>query len=277
MEAVGPIPRPTEEVGKLAAALCKAQAKFTNPAKTKIVHAGQKKYAFAPLPEILDQVRPILADNGIAILQMVCHGGIDTRLIHESGQSVGAVYPMNAISDPQAMGSAITYARRYALCAMLGIAGDDDDDAIAAEAAEDSAEIARKEAARLKIEEMKAKGKIKSAYTGEVLAPGQSATPADTAPTVEPPKAEVKPTRTPKPTKPPVNPAAVDTTGIQPTLAALMEAAGISADELKAYYVGRGHMPSTVEPANLPADYITSMTASSNWSKAVAAIKANRK
>jgi hypothetical protein len=267
-------PVPPEGIGKLAAAFVKAQAKLTNPPKTKIVHAGQKKYAFAPLPEIMDHVRPVLEKNGLAIMQMVGENGLETRLIHESGESVKSVYPMPKFTDSQAMGSAISYARRYSVCAILGIAGDDDNDAQGEADKEAEAEAERKAETARKMEELKAKGKITSAYTGEKVAPGESILPPvapDPAPSTPKTKPPAK-TKASPPATPPATPTA-DLAGIVPALAALMTESGITPAQLKAYYVSRGHMPATVEPSALPANYVESITKATNWTKIVAAIK----
>jgi len=265
-DAIPTCPQP-ESIGKLAAAFVKAQAKLTNPPKTKIVHAGQKKYAFAPLPEIMDHVRPVLEANHLAVMQMVGENGLETRLIHESGEYVRSVYPMPKFTDSQAMGSAITYARRYAVCSILGIAGDDDDDAQDEAEKESAAEAARKAESVRKLEELKAKGKITSAYTGETVKPGESITPpaAPTAATAQP-----KAKATPKAT---ATAPAADMKGIVPALAALMTDSGITPAQLKAYYVGRGHVPATVEVNALPSDYVESITKVTNWTKIVTAIK----
>ena len=122
-------------IEKLSAALVAAQGEMTNPPKTKTVYAGQKKYSFAPLPEIIDAVRPVLKKHGLAVVQLVRERILETRLMHTSGQWIGAAYSLPGIADSQAMGSAISYARRYCLCAMLGIAGEDDEDGEAATAA----------------------------------------------------------------------------------------------------------------------------------------------
>jgi hypothetical protein len=169
------------EIEKVAAALVAAQGEMTNPPKTKTVHAGQKKYSFAPLPEIIDAVRPVLTKHGLAVVQLVRERMLETRLIHTSGQWIGAAYTLPSLADSQDMGSAITYARRYSLCAILGIAGEDDEDGEAATAAEQAEAEARRKEAEMRLNAMKAKGQMKSAYDGKVLAPGESPLPAQRA------------------------------------------------------------------------------------------------
>lgn len=118
------------------AAFVAAQAELTNPHKDKTanIKAGFS-YTYADLATILDHVRPVLARHGLAVSQNVTEadGGrlaVSTTLVHDSGE-VLTFGPLVGDSgrDWQGLGSAITYARRYALCAALGIAADDDDDA----------------------------------------------------------------------------------------------------------------------------------------------------
>ncbi len=173
------------EIGKLAAALVAAQGEMTNPPKTKTVYAGQKKYSFAPLPEIIDAVRPVLTKHGLAVAQLVRDRTLETRLVHSSGQWMSAAYALPAVADSQAMGSAITYARRYSLCAILGIAGEDDEDGEAATAAELAEQEARRKEAEKNLDALKAKGQVRSAYDGKVLAPGEPTLPGERTGKVE--------------------------------------------------------------------------------------------
>lgn len=96
------------------------------------------KSRFASLPKIMDAVRPELAKAGLVwtTLPGVQDGQpvLHYRLAHAaSGESLDGTMPlMLAKSDPQGLGSAITYARRYAVLAVLGLVGDEDDDGVAA-------------------------------------------------------------------------------------------------------------------------------------------------
>lgn len=128
--------RTSEQIEAIAAALVKAQAKMGVPAKT-----GQGNYGtFAPLDEVLRVGREALSAQGVAILQetITTEGGpgVLTRLQHDSGQWVefGPLCLPAGRGDPQAHGSAISYARRYALLAALGLAAEDDDAQEAAQA-----------------------------------------------------------------------------------------------------------------------------------------------
>jgi hypothetical protein len=239
----------SDQINDVAAAIVAAQAELTNPPKSKTVHAGQKKYSFAPLPDILDAIRPVMARHKLAVLQLIRDRVLETRLVHESGQWLGSTYLLPDVPDSQAMGSAITYGRRYSLCAILGIAADDDDDAEIADKAALQAQEDAKEAARARMAERKA-GTRHSAYDGRKLEPGEEPTP-----------------------KPEPEPAGDDLTLVDSRLAELMRKDGITLAALKAYYVGKGHMPASVEPVDLPADYVTGLTRAENWKKAVTAMK----
>ena len=89
------------------------------------------KSNYASLPNILDTVNPALIECGLAIIQMPTgDGSLKTILAHTSGEMVESEFDMKLIkSDPQSLGSAITYARRYAIGSILNLNIDDDDDA----------------------------------------------------------------------------------------------------------------------------------------------------
>ena len=118
---------------KIAAALVAAQADLRNPSKDKTAKTGTYSYRYADLASILDLVRPILAKHGLAVLQDVrMEEGrllIFTRLLHSSGESLEFGPLAGSVgSSWQQTGGGITYARRYALQAALGIAADEEDD-----------------------------------------------------------------------------------------------------------------------------------------------------
>lgn len=132
----------SETLNELAAALAKAQGAFQNPKKNREVKVTSKrtgaqyKFSYATFDEIVDCVRKPLADNGLAFTQGVNGAAITTMLLHASGQWLSTELPIkigDADNAAQAMGSAITYAKRYAITAMLGIASEEDDDANAAD------------------------------------------------------------------------------------------------------------------------------------------------
>lgn len=124
----------SEEIGELAAALAAAQARFTFAVKDSTAvmgTAGKRKYA--DLQSVLEAIRDGLTANGLAVIQapMPADNGIKLRttLAHKSGQWMASelCLPQDRMGGVQGMGSALTYARRYALAAMVGIAQDDDD------------------------------------------------------------------------------------------------------------------------------------------------------
>ena len=132
--------RTSESIENIAKALTAFQSDIQNPKVSKEVRVKTKKggvytYDYAPLDEILKEFRPLLAGHGLAIMQLPSGDGqsisVSTLLIHESGEYIQSP-PLNLrpeSSDPQGAGSAITYARRYSLSAVLGIASEEDDDA----------------------------------------------------------------------------------------------------------------------------------------------------
>jgi hypothetical protein len=120
----------SEQLNEIAAALAKAQGAMKNAALTKVNPHFRSKYA--DLAGIRDTVIPALTANGIAVVQTLDADAVLTRLMHASGQWIESRCPIPAQADMQKMGSAITYARRYSLSAICGIAADEDDDANAA-------------------------------------------------------------------------------------------------------------------------------------------------
>jgi len=119
-------------IGHLAAALAKAQGSMSHASKDKLNPHLKSKYA--DLASVWDACREPLAANGLAIVQLVevaddGHVAVTTRLLHSSGESLSAtcVVPV-AQKTAQGIGSAITYARRYGLSAMVGVASGEDDD-----------------------------------------------------------------------------------------------------------------------------------------------------
>lgn len=88
------------------------------------------KNKYASLSNILDAVTKPLNDNGLSVVQMPCNEGLTTMLIHTSGEWISSTSstPVKDTTDPQKLGSAITYARRYALGAILSLNIDEDDD-----------------------------------------------------------------------------------------------------------------------------------------------------
>lgn len=89
------------------------------------------KNKYASLSNIIEAVTKPLNDNGLSVLQLPSIEGLTTMLLHESGEWISSISstPVKDATDPQKLGSAITYARRYALGAILSLNIDEDDDA----------------------------------------------------------------------------------------------------------------------------------------------------
>lgn len=116
-------------------AMLSIQSQLVNPIKNAKANYGK----YATLPELRDEITPILYGAGLYLTQLVQHcdkgAVLESIITHaETGTSIKSEMPlMLEKQTPQGMGSAITYARRYALCAMLNIAADEDDDGAGAE------------------------------------------------------------------------------------------------------------------------------------------------
>ncbi len=134
--------RSSDSIGAIAAALAKAQGELSNPEKSLIAtirsRDGDRTFRDASLASGLDIVRKSLGQHEIATVQTTAidqaSGQIQltTLLAHSSGEWISSDWPVCAVSEktaPHRMGAALTYARRYALFALVGIAGEDDLDA----------------------------------------------------------------------------------------------------------------------------------------------------
>src|SRR5258708_35862022 len=137
--------RSSESVAALASALAKAQAELVNPEKslTATIRSGrpgegERSFRYAPLSSGLDIVRKTLGQHEIATVQTTAIDketgvvNLSTMLAHASGEWIASDWPVCAVAEttnPQRMGAALTYARRYALFTLVGIAGEDDLDA----------------------------------------------------------------------------------------------------------------------------------------------------
>src|SRR6516162_225915 len=129
----------------LAAALAKAQTELINPEKSLTATIrrtrtgdGDRTFRYAPLSSGLDTVRKTLGKHEIATMQTTAIDQpsgmvqLTTTLAHSSGEWIASdwpVCPVAELANPQRMGLALTYARRYALFTLAGIAGEDDLDA----------------------------------------------------------------------------------------------------------------------------------------------------
>lgn len=138
----------SQEIEKLAAALAKAQGQMLAVAKDAVNTYFEKKYA--TLAAVWETIREPLSSNGLSVIQAVQHVApvidangelaarekvlLETTLLHESGQFITSSLPIYPVPDnkgvvtPQSIGSAVSYARRYSLMALVGVAAADEDD-----------------------------------------------------------------------------------------------------------------------------------------------------
>src|SRR5437879_11720745 len=137
--------RSSETIGAIAGALAKAQIELANPEKSLIatIHSpfpreGDRSFRYASLSSGLDLVRKSLGRHEIATVQTtsIDEGAglirLTTTLAHSSGEWVASDWPVRPVSEtapPHRRGAALTYARRYALFTLVGVAGEDDLDA----------------------------------------------------------------------------------------------------------------------------------------------------
>ncbi len=124
----------SDTIEKLSTAFVAAQAELKNAVFDKTNPHFKSKYA--TLAGMRDGLVATLSKHGLAVIQGsdVTEAGpvVNTRLVHTSGQWIESAYPI-AMDKPQQMGSAVTYARRYSLAAICGIASEEDDDGNAAQ------------------------------------------------------------------------------------------------------------------------------------------------
>ena len=136
--------RSSETIGAIAAALAKAQAELTNPEKSLVATirpSGPASRTIVPICPVVERARHCalaLSQHEIATVQTTAIDqtagivNLTTVLAHASGEWIASDWPVCAISEtatPHRMGAALTYARRYALFTLVGIAGEDDIDA----------------------------------------------------------------------------------------------------------------------------------------------------
>ncbi len=135
----------SSEIGTIAAALARAQAQLVNPEKSLLAtirsdgrRGTEQTFRYAPLSSGLDIVRKTLSQHEIATMQTTSIDEavgivrLSTVLAHASGEWIASDWPVCPIAEterPQWMGAALTYARRYSLFTLVGIAGEDDLDA----------------------------------------------------------------------------------------------------------------------------------------------------
>src|SRR3984893_16439551 len=139
-----PMHRSSQSISAIASALAKAQSLLSNPEKSLIAtirspfpREADRTFRYASLASGLDLVRKSLGQHEIATIQTTSFDpsgliSLTTLLAHSSGEWISSDWPVcssNETAAPHRMGAALTYARRYALFALVGIAGEDDLDA----------------------------------------------------------------------------------------------------------------------------------------------------
>lgn len=127
----------SEQINEIAAALAKAQGAMQNAVMNRTNPHFKSKYA--DLSSVLESIRTPLSGAGLSVaqtMQMTERGlMLRTTLMHSSGQYIATEYPLPATQRPHEMGSALTYARRYSLAALVCNSADEDDDGNSAMAA----------------------------------------------------------------------------------------------------------------------------------------------
>lgn len=180
-------------IGHLAAALAKAQAEFVAPPKNKTAKVrsdkGNYEYHYADLADIFEAIRKPLTKNELAVSQNIgVFDGVpalETRLMHSSGEQIVSYWPLpTAPLKPQEWGSLLTYYRRYALSAAVGIAADEDEDGNMVQAASGSGSYEYSTASKTASE---AAAPVAQPAPGLATEP-EKATETPTQPTVPTPK-----------------------------------------------------------------------------------------
>src|SRR5262249_50856030 len=185
----------SDSIATIAAALAKAQVELTNPEKSLVgtirspfPREAERTFRYAPLSSGLDIVRKSLGRYEIATIQSTeidKEAGLlrlTTILAHSSGEWVSSEWPVCPITDialAQRMGAALTYARRYALFTLVGIAGEDDIDApdLATPAPRNSGHLgdAGKTNGNSRFTKLRRNGKVAPGQEGQIAGAGDSA------------------------------------------------------------------------------------------------------
>ena len=185
--------RASETIGVLAGALAKAQTQLVNPEKSLVAtireegpRGREQTFRYAPLSGALEIVRKVLGQHEIATVQTTSIDqaaglvNLTTVLAHASGEWIASDWPVCPVTDtasPRRMGAGLTYARRYALFALVGIAGEDDLDAPDLQTASEIGPEKRKANGAGQLSEGKEPGQQATARPEEA-APARSGKPA---------------------------------------------------------------------------------------------------
>lgn len=119
----------SEQIEKISQALFTLQAALKPITRSKIVKTGKYEFRYAPLDAIMDMLQPLMKESGLMVVQAVDADVLTTRLIHTSGQWLQSETHLNREhASMQGFGGEVTYKRRYALSALIGLVSDDDND-----------------------------------------------------------------------------------------------------------------------------------------------------
>lgn len=124
----------SESISSIAKALCEFQSELPvisldREVEVKTRTGGVYKFKYATLRHVIDTVKPLLVKHKLSYSQpLQSDGSVETIIMHESGEFISSVLLIKGEATPQGVGSAISYAKRYSLCSILGIIADDDDD-----------------------------------------------------------------------------------------------------------------------------------------------------
>jgi len=260
----------------IAERLIAFQKKITNPPKNKTVtvtHKGGGKHTFsyATLDAILDHIRVPLAEVGLALVQrctcaVTPDGKITQTLRTElrcDTQEIVSELLIPTTVNMQEIGTIITYLKRYELCALICIAGEDDTDGPQF----DSADAEKADAERAeRLAKIAKSGRLTDAHTGEKIKP-----PSEIPPELDGPEDQLpfeEPTK--KPEKPEEKPAGT----VPARLLDLMQKTEITPEQFRAYLVKRGLYPDTIQLEKIPDQKIDTFV--TNWKTIAERIKGGK-
>jgi len=123
----------SETTREIYPAIIALQSQMTTIKRDKEVKTGKYSFKYAPLDSIMEAIKPLFQANGLAVIQAVDADVLTSRLIHTSGEWIESeTYLNREHANMQGFGGEVTFKRRYALSALIGLVSDDDNDAPAA-------------------------------------------------------------------------------------------------------------------------------------------------
>jgi ERF superfamily len=122
--------RTSDSTKSIYGAIIALQADMTTITRSKEVKTGKYSFKYAPLDSIMEMLKPLFKTHGLAVIQGIDEVSLTTRLVHTSGEWVESATCLNRDhANMQGFGGEVTYKRRYALSALIGLVSDDDNDA----------------------------------------------------------------------------------------------------------------------------------------------------